>query len=268
MAATKKANMIVPEVFGDMVQAEFKGKLVIGDFAITDNTLEGQAGDTIHFPKYKALGDATDLVEGVGMDTEILSTEDSTAVVKEAGKAVEISDSAQISALGNPIQEATRQLGIIIARKVDADLVSEAITSCPEGRKVKEGASFGVKVAKAKALWGDAPEEISALLVNSEKYTELLTDPMFTDNTKYNADVMIKGEVGRILGVPVVLTDRIPSKKSLMLEKGALAYLTKRQPLTETDRDILARTTVVATNVHYAVKLVKEDGIAVIDETV
>lgn len=265
MTTTKKANMIVPEVFGDMVQAEFKGKLVIGDFAITDNTLEGQAGDTIHFPKYKALGEATDLSEGISMDTEVLGTEDSTATIKESGKAVEISDLAQISALGNPVQEATRQLGIIIARKVDKDLIDEIITNCDPLRKIAEGASFGVKVAKAKALWGDTPEEISALLVNSAKYTELLSDVMFTDNTKYNADVMIKGEVGRILGVPVVLTDRIPTGKSLMIERGAIAYLTKRQPLTETDRDILARTTVIATNIHYAVKLVKTDGVAVIE---
>lgn len=268
MATTKKANMIVPEVFSDMVQAEFKGKLVIGDFAVSDNTLEGQAGDTIHFPKYKCLGEADDLTEATAMTPEVLSTEDSTAVVKEAGKAVEISDNAQISALGNPIQEATRQLGVIVARKIDADLINEAITNCPEGRKVKTGANFGAKVAAAKALWGDTPEDISALLVNSAKYTELLTDSMFIDNTKYNADVMIKGEVGRILGVPVVLTDRVPEKKSLMIERGALAYLTKRQPLTETDRDILARTTVVATNVHYAVKLIKDDGVALIDETV
>lgn len=267
MAITKKANMIVPEVFGDMVQAEFKGKLVIGDFAVTDTNLEGNAGDTIHFPKYKALGDASDLTEGTAMDTEILSTEDSSAKVKEAGKAVEISDSAQISALGNPVQEATRQLGIIVARKIDKDLVDEVVTNCPVARQVREGTTYGEMVAKAKALWGDAPEEIAALLVNSAKYAELLTDALFTDNTKYNADVMVKGEIGRILGVPVVLTDRVPAKKSIMLERGALAYITKRQPQTETDRDILARTTVVATNVHYAVKLIKEDGVAVIDET-
>lgn len=262
---TKKTNMIVPEVFADMVQAEFKGKLTIGDYAITDSTLEGQAGDTIHFPKFKCLSEASDLVEGQAMDTEVLSTEDSTAEIKEAGKAVEISDNAQISALGNPIAEATRQLGIIVARKIDADLVKEAVDNCPEGRKIKEGANFGAKVAAAKALWGDMPENISAMLINSKKYTELLTDNLFIDNTKYNADVMLKGEVGRILGVPVVLTDRVPADKAIMIEKGALAYLTKRQPITETDRDILARTTVVATNVHYAVKLIKEDGIAVIE---
>ena len=38
---TLKSDMIVPEVFGDIVTAKFKGKLVIANFALTDTTLVG-----------------------------------------------------------------------------------------------------------------------------------------------------------------------------------------------------------------------------------
>ena len=49
-----------------------------------------------------------------------------------------------------------------------------------------------------------------------------------------------------------------------MLQRDALAYITKRAPLVETGRDILGRKTIITCNAHYAVKLVNKDGLAVI----
>ena len=53
MAKTTSAQMIVPEVWGDMAQAQFVGKVrVAGSTAVLeDNSLEGVPGDTINFPK-------------------------------------------------------------------------------------------------------------------------------------------------------------------------------------------------------------------------
>jgi hypothetical protein len=52
-----------------------------------------------------------------------------------------------------------------------------------------------------------------------------------------------------------------------MLERNALGYITKRAPIVETGRDILKRNTIITTNVHYAVKLINTDGIAVIEHS-
>jgi hypothetical protein len=47
------------------------------------------------------------------------------------------------------------------------------------------------------------------------------------------------------------------------MKRGALGLLYKRRPLVESDRDILARSTVVTTTLHYAVKRLNDKGVCV-----
>ncbi len=275
MATTTKANVIVPEVFGDIVTAKFKGKLVIGNFALTDTTLVGQPGETVHFPKWNAIGDAEDLTENVAMVPEQLTSADDTATIKEVGKAVEITDTAQLTGIGDPIGEAGAQVGKVVARKIDADLITEGVSNCLSARKIAASITdpFYEKVADAKSLWGDEAEDIAVLLVNSKMYTSLIKDANFISADKYPAGVLVTGAIGTIYGVPVMLTDRMPYATdtkvatSIMLQQNALAYVTKRAPIVETGRDILRRTNLVTTNVHYAAKLVDKNGIAVIEHS-
>ncbi len=51
---------------------------------------------------------------------------------------------------------------------------------------------------------------------------------------------------------------------ALLLRRGSLGLLYKRRPIVETDRDILARTTVVTTNVHYATHRLDDEGVVVL----
>ncbi|GAA4815528.1 hypothetical protein GCM10025786_21460 [Nocardioides caeni] len=55
---------------------------------------------------------------------------------------------------------------------------------------------------------------------------------------------------------------RLPAKTSLLMKRNALCLKYKRRPLVEKDRDILGRTTVVTTNVHYAVKRIRRNAVA------
>jgi N4-gp56 family major capsid protein len=270
---TTKSTMIIPDVFGDIVTAKFKGKLVVANFALTDNTLVGTPGETIHFPKWNAIGDAEDLTENVEMVPEQLSTSDDTATIKEVGKAVEITDTAQLTGIGDPIGEAGTQVGKVVARKIDADLITEGVTNCLSARKIASTVTdaFHLKVADAKSLWGDEAEDIAVLLVHSKLYTSLIKDANFISADKYPAGVLLTGAIGTIYGVPVVVTDRMPYNStsgvatSMMLQQNALAYVTKRKPIVETGRNILKRTNLITTNVHYAAKLVDKNGIAIIE---
>lgn len=270
---TTQSTMIVPDVFGDIVTAKFKGKLVVANFALTDTTLVGNPGETIHFPKWNAITDAEDLTENVEMVPEQLSTSDDTATIKEVGKAVEITDTAQLTGIGDPIGEAGVQVGKVVARKIDADLITEGVTNCLSARKIlaTDTQAFHLKVADAKSLWGDEAEDVAVLLVHSKLYTSLIKDANFISADKYPAGVLITGAIGTIYGVPVIITDRMPYDNgtgvatSMMLQQNALAYVTKRKPIVETGRNILKRTTLITTNVHYAAKLVDKNGIAIIE---
>lgn len=281
MATTTSSSMIKPEVFSDMVQGKFKGKLVIANFAKTDTSLVGNPGEKVNFPKWGTLQDIeNDSTETTDLVPEAMSTDNVSATVKEVGKAVEITDRALLTGFGDPIGEAATQVGKVVARKIDADLVTEATTNCKASNIISntDTSSFSDKVADAKSLWGDEAEEIAVLLVHSKMYTFLLKDSNFISQDKYPAGVLITGAIGTLFGVPVMITDRMPCKDtldsgqvvtsrvatSLMLQRDALAYITKRAPLVETGRDILGRKTIITCNAHYAVKLVNKDGLAVI----
>lgn len=265
---TALAN-IIPEVWGDMAQAKFAGsvKVLTSGAVIYDDTLVGQPGDTIHFPKWGALGELDDLVENTAMVPTALSATDSTAVVKEAGKAVEITDKAMLTSLGNPQEEAQRQFGILAARKLDADLITAATAAGSKTIAPTAGTALSWSVlVDGIAQFGDEwePSDFAGLYIRSEQMATLFKDSQFIDASKLGADTPVRtGQIGAVGGLPVFVTNRLAAGKFAIIKNNALGALYKRRPLVETDRDILARSTVVTTNMHYAVKRLDDSGVLV-----
>ncbi|MYY08822.1 phage head protein [Streptomyces sp. SID4919] len=279
MAQTTSAQMIVPEVWGDMAQAAFLGAVrVAGSSAVMeDNTLEGAPGERVHFPKWGALGELDTLSETVAMVPTQMTTDDSTAVIKEVGKAVEITDKSRLVGLGDPEAEARRQFGVLAARNVDAALIAQAQadeTSQGGGQPLR----FTTAAGKVRFTWLDAmvpaigtfgdewePEDFAGLYINSVQLGEAMADPQFVDASKLGTgeSAVVTGSIGRIGGVSVFVTNRVAAGKFLLMKTGALGLLYKRRPLVEDDRDILARSTVITTTLHYAVKRLNDRGVSV-----
>jgi N4-gp56 family major capsid protein len=270
--ATRAQDMIVPEVFGDMVAAEFPGKLVFGSglFSNIFTDLEGVPGDTLHFPKFNALGDAADVAENEDLPIERLTTADDTATIKEAGKAVEITDRAILHGMGDPVSEAARQLGIVVARKIDADLQA-SILAAPAGTKtrpVAAGAFGNDDMWAMRDLFGEDgadPLAFSAYVLNSARHAEIRSSDEFNsaDAVGSGNQVLVRGYVGSFGGVPVIVSDRLPALKVLLLKGKPLGLAYKRRPIVESDRDILARVNLITTNVHYGTKVVTPADVAV-----
>ncbi|MFJ9869063.1 N4-gp56 family major capsid protein [Streptomyces sp. NPDC101165] len=274
---TTSAQMIVPDVWADMVQAKFKGAMILGTLATEDNTLEGKPGDSVSFPKWTALGEAEDLTEGTPMTPEQLGTDPgNSATIKEAGKAVELTDKSRLVAFGDPYAETQRQLGVLIARKIDTDL-----------RLAAEAAGVITVDASTKALswdvvvsgierFGDEwdPENMAGLVIHSTQRAALLRDPNFISADKLGAGAAVipRGVIGQVGGVNILVSNRLTTAgtgadttyNALLLRRGSLGLLYKRRPIVETDRDILARTTVVTTNVHYATHRLDDEGVVVL----
>jgi N4-gp56 family major capsid protein len=274
---TTAAQMIVPDVWADMVQAKFKGAMILGTLATEDNTLEGKPGDSVSFPKWTALGEAEDLTEGTPMTPEQLGTNPgNSATIKEAGKAVELTDKSRLVAFGDPYAETQRQLGVLIARKIDTDL-----------RLAAEAAGVITVDASTKALswdvvvsgierFGDEwdPDNMAGLVIHSTQRAALLRDPNFISADKLGAGAAVipRGVIGQVGGVNILVSNRLTTAgtgadttyNALLLRRGSLGLLYKRRPIVETDRDILARTTVVTTNVHYATHRLDDEGVVVL----
>ena len=95
MATTQLENLINAEVMGDIISGKIASKIVVAPFAKVDRTLEGRnAGDTINVPQFAYIGDAEDVAEGVECGTVQLTATTTTAKVKKAMKAVELTDEA------------------------------------------------------------------------------------------------------------------------------------------------------------------------------
>lgn len=266
-------DFIAPEVFADLAQASFTGKVkVLGSPAVQeDNTLVGQPGETISFPKWGALGDLDDLTTGVAMVPTELEQTDSSATIKEAGKAVLINDRDKLTMLGGSNaaeSEALRQFGVLAARKIDGDLIAEARTAADRLTATTAAGvtTFGkAAVNTAFALFGDEaePEEFSGFYIHSAQLGELFASDDFTDASKIGDQSLLRrGVVGAIRGVPVAVSNRLTEGDFLLMKRAVLGALYKRRPLVEQDRDILKRQDVYTTNVHYAVKAVTPSGIA------
>lgn len=288
MAQTRTADLVVPEIWADAIQAKFPGRLVLANLGFTDSSLEGSPGDTINFTEWAALTDADDLAEETAMVPERMTQSPDSAVVKEVGKAVEITDQALLTAVGAPMSEAQRQVMMTVTRKIDADLstaIHAAIPDTHDNYVSSTGDLTAALVVEAVAVFGDDYEPDGyVLVIHSAQRAQLYSDAQFIDASQYGTQgVLVNGEIGRLYGMPVIVSNRATTAPSatnhtaLILRRGsapsqdrdgygpAFGTIWKRRPMVERDRDILARSTVVTTNVHYAVKVLDESGLAVIE---
>lgn len=277
MALTDTTKVFIPDVYADMQQAAFIGavKVAGSEAVVRDDTLEGAPGETVTFPKWDAIGELDDLTEGTPMVPVAMGVSDSTATIKEAGKAVEITDKAELTGLGSAAQEARRQFGILAARKVDADLITEAQRKASGDNPFEYATPAGgtldwSTLLQAIGKFGDEwePSDFAGLYVRSEQWGQIAATDQFTDASKLGGPTPLRtGQVGVFGGVPVYLTNRLASTKALLLKKNSLGLLYKRRPIIEQDRDILKRTDVITTNLHYAVKRLNNKGVCVITVT-
>lgn len=286
MALTDSPKLFVPEVWEDMAQAEFTGNVVVANAAMSNDTLVGSPGDTVDFPRWDALSELSDLTEGVAMTPEALTQSASKATIKEAGKAVEITDKAMLTGLGDPQAEAIRQFGILAARKVDADLITAATATVTDGIKRPNGDVVGNSaplthtlatgqtaltwnhIVDAVAKFGDDFDlaDVYGMFVRSDAIAAVHKDTQFiaAAQTQSGNDIIRRGFLGQIGGMNVFVTNRLAARTSLIVKRNSLGVLWKRRPIVEQDRDILKRTNVVTTNLHYAVKRLSDKGVLVL----
>lgn len=257
---TKIANMINPQVMADMINAELPKKIKISPMAVIDRTLQGRAGNTITVPSYQYIGEAEDVAEGVAMGTTVLTASTTTATVKKAGKAVEITDEAVLSGYGDPIGEATRQLQMSIADKIDTD----AMEALAGGSLTYDGIAGAISYAgivNAVDKFQEEDQEPKVIFVHPKQVTTLRLDADFKDINKYPLQTVMTGVIGEIAGCQVVPSLRVKENGlttgyvNPIMKAGALTIYLKRDVDVETDRDILKKTTVLSADEHYTAVL-------------
>ncbi len=267
---TKLADLINPEVMADMISGKIQSKIVVTPFAKIDTTLQGNPGDTITVPQYAYIGDAEDVAEGVAAGTVKLAATTKEYKVKKAMKAVELTDEAVLSGYGNPVGETNNQIGKSLASKVDVD----AMEALQGAQLVYDGSASVIKytgVVDAIDLFDEEVNTDKAIFVNPKQVTQLRKDADFISADKYPGNVVMTGEIGKIANCRVVPSKKVPLDEGgnnylcpiIKLnqdnetedETAAITIYMKRNVNVETERDTLARKTIISADEHYVAAL-------------
>ena len=288
MATILSTDLFIPDVFADFIAPLIEQKLIMAPLAKVNPILEGNPGDEITTSRWNYAGRADELTENVPIVLRKLTMSQTKYRIKEAGLGFEITDTATLTALGDPNSAITQNLALGIADKVDFDLrnAAEAIESvdgttyAPLAVPAADKPLSWARLTRGFGLLGDSydPSTLS-LLISSAQHMQLLNDPLFISSQSFgDGAVILRGFVGRIGQIAVFVSDRATAvadvdgvtagnqagHNALLIKPGALELSYKRRPLVEKDRDILSRKDVAVATVHYGVKRVNDKGIVVI----
>ena len=255
---TKLGDLINPEVIGASINAKLVNMIKFSPFATIGRELQGQAGNTLTIPAWGYIGDAVDKAEGIAFNTVGLTATTSTVTVKKAGNAVEITDEAVLSAYGDPVGEATNQLAISIAQKIDNDCLA-ALGTIGASMTHDKGDSSGGSIigfdviADALVKFGEEVDDPTYIVIAPAQLAQLRKDNDFQYINQ--GQTYVTGQVGTLHGVGVIVSNKIVAANSkytnFLIRAGALGIEMKRDVAVETDRDILKKTSVISADVHY-----------------
>lgn len=269
-------NVIVPELYAQLVREKIAGKVKIAQWAENLGALvDKEVGETITFPVWGYIGDAEDIAPGTPMTAVEMEQTSSTATIKMiAAKGVKVFDYDNMTALGRAIDEGADQQATAVARKLDTDLIADALTSAFRKQIATKGQITEDELLDCLALYGDDRDvnQFHGIACHSNFAKSFYRmDGFIKSDITYVTDgngIVTNGVIGHYMGLPVVLSDRLYDATNqegflLFIKKGSLGYMPKEVPFVETERKPAERSTTIYTSQVYATKLTDEAGIVV-----
>lgn len=262
---TKLAQMIDPEVMAGMIQAQLPKAIRFGSIAPINTELEGRPGDTITIPRYKYIGDAQDVAEGAAIQYSLLQTATQQATVKKAGIGVKLTDEAVLSGYGDPMGEATRQLGLSIASKIDSDILAVAQTAplavtAPIDLDLPDKISAAMIDSTSDFNYEDDDTATGVLFLNPKDANALrkLAAENWTRATDLGDNILVSGVFGELFGWQIVRSRKLAVGSAIAALAGALQVYLKRGVQVESARDIDNKLTKVNVDEHYVVAIAND----------
>lgn len=263
-----------PKVWKDHVSAFFVRKLVWGLVALSDDTLVGEPGETVHMPFFDKIGDAEEPAADEALGVDKLTDNSFSATIKEIGKAVGVRRAALRKSAAKRekiFREVQMQIARVMAEKVDKDLAAEAsldansdvgylATAASETMDIR-------KIVQAKiAAFGDRHAEASAIFMHSLQYSTLFRDTTagFLKADANDPLYKLPGFEGRISGMALITSDTVAeisggidgkkAYRALIVKPNPWGFLTAQEPDMEMDYDMLNREYLFGGTQWYAVK--------------
>lgn len=158
---------------------------------------------------------------------------------------------AGIQAMPNVKAEIIKEMALELALQIDKDIYAQLIlasASSPDHRIAFANAGTDDTLGKTDILEArrllnvqNVPMGDRFLLVNPLHEKELLLIDDFVSADKYgSAQAVQLGELGRIFGMPVLMSNVVTDKKVVAFHRSAVAFAQQLAPEFETDKDLKA----------------------------
>ena len=273
MATTMLSNLVNPEVIADFIDAKLVDNMVFAPLATVDYTLEGRAGDTLKFPVWRYIGDASTLSEASTLSVATLVASTASVTVHKIAQGVELTDEAILSGLGDPVGEAVSQITLALASGIDNEMLATMASTVASTMTYQTSASTvapaDTDITDALELFGEDIDGTKVVVVPPAVYTKMRKTGKDNGNwipaSELSAEIAIKGVVGEYQGCQVIVSNKLKTSGNIFIVKpNALRLIMKRGAKVETDRDILKFCDVITGSVHFATYVYNASGLILI----
>lgn len=266
-------NMVIPSVYSELVREKIAGHVIVSQATEIKGDLKGKPGETISFVKYAYIGDSKDIKPGEPMDvTKMKQTTTQATIKMVAAPAVSVNDFDSAVELGDALDEASKQQGISMSRKLDMDCIKVALTTPLKYKLADKGKITFEEMNGILGLYGDDANisDFHFIAVHSAFVPSFLAIDGFVDATKtFNREgngIVLNNLLGYFRGIPVVVSDRLFDTSNqeafiLSIKKNSIGIIPKEAPFVEVSRDASTRTNTIYCSDYYAVALTDDTGV-------
>ncbi|MFC4116464.1 phage major capsid protein [Nonomuraea zeae] len=232
-------DTFIPEIWISQLWRDLETGLILSSPTVTNRTYEGsiqRQGDTVRVPHVLdtvQIGSSFDAYAEIGtadraeLDSLIMRIDQVRTFHFEVDSLHQLRTQEGISLMSELVAQSGRNLGESIDKHVAATII-KAIS----GKDLNNGGALNSLHGSIKQLAPPAAGQLYETLVNMsveldinnvptqgryiivgpKEYAQLLLDPRFINNAAYGgSSVLINGQVGTILGMPVIVANTIGS---------------------------------------------------------
>lgn len=236
MAITTKSDMIDVQILMDFVRGHFKGKnAFVGSPLVSSgavrvsgtmpNSGQSAIGKKIDIPYFGLIAEFVQNSDGSSVTPSKLAQLLEQATIDRYSLAAEISRWAQgvaaiDPAVGDPYQEATRQIGVAAERAMDGIMVTEMSTT-PLVVDVYSATTPVYLdwdlIQDATTLWGDEQDDIVGMALHSQSRADLAKLKDNAGRLQWAVDQQSgQQQLKTFAGIPLVVSDRVKLTGSTM----------------------------------------------------
>lgn len=267
------ASLINPDVWVRKIEEFAHAKTVMEPLGRRYTELVGQAGDSLKVSFNDEIA-AGDLTEATSIVPESFGYTQVTFAPSEVGLAVALTRKQRIRPINDIMGEKTADMGYALAKKLDLDIFAELDASVTN-EVVANGVAVAAivaadtigteELADAIALIRSADYSARYIVIHPNQEKSLMKLDQFIDASIYGGrEVVMNGEIGKYLGLRVLVTTLVPTnattataKNAYVLDQDAFGIAWKMMTTFNSDYKVLEREFILAAVREYDVKMLR-----------